>query len=216
MASETFKRRAPTVQLEGRGSSRPSFAASASRLPPTDRRLDAAVRRRPPGSTRSTVLELVLEIGAASAIGDRRTSRPAWKCWAHGGDDSPTTPHGVERARDSADAQHLHDRSAEEWFHLRGRGGTRAGRWTRCRRRVDLTTRRLLRSPRSRPTSATVFVVGWVAERHPSLIAAVRDAGHGDRIARLPAPARLTISGLMAFAPTFDSLRACRRSASRR
>lgn len=43
---------------------------------------------------------------------------------------------------------------------------------------MELTTRILLDLLDRVNVRATVFVVGWVAERHPQLVAAVRDAGH--------------------------------------
>ena len=67
----------------------------------------------------------------------------------------------------------------EEWFHVCGVGGALAPEnWDRLPTRVEETTRVILDLLDRRHVRATFFVVGWVAERHPRLIEAVRDAGH--------------------------------------
>ncbi|HKB09708.1 MAG TPA: polysaccharide deacetylase family protein [Vicinamibacterales bacterium] len=68
----------------------------------------------------------------------------------------------------------------EEWFHIcaSGLAALRPDNWDRLPSRVDLTTRLLLDVLEGARVRATFFVVGWVAERHPDLIAAVRRAGH--------------------------------------
>ena len=67
----------------------------------------------------------------------------------------------------------------EEWFHVCGVGGALAPEnWDRLPTRVEDTTRVILDLLDRRRVRATFFVVGWVAERHPRLIEAVRDAGH--------------------------------------
>jgi polysaccharide deacetylase family protein (PEP-CTERM system associated) len=67
----------------------------------------------------------------------------------------------------------------EEWFHICGVGGPLAPEhWDTLPSRVDLTTRRVLDLLDRAHVSATFFVVGWVAERHPELISAVMAAGH--------------------------------------
>ncbi len=50
--------------------------------------------------------------------------------------------------------------------------------WTRFESRVEANTYRLLDIFESHKVSATFFVLGWVAERHPSLIRAIPQAGH--------------------------------------
>jgi polysaccharide deacetylase family protein (PEP-CTERM system associated) len=67
----------------------------------------------------------------------------------------------------------------EEWFHVCGVGGTldRAN-WDRLPSRVISTTRRLLDLLGTSGIRATFFVVGWVAERHPALVAEIAGAGH--------------------------------------
>ena len=67
----------------------------------------------------------------------------------------------------------------EEWFHVCGVGGALAfERWDELPSRVVPTTRLLLDLLDRAGVRATFFVVGWVAERHPRLVEAVRDAGH--------------------------------------
>jgi len=67
----------------------------------------------------------------------------------------------------------------EEWFHVCGVGGALAPEnWDRLPTRVEETTRLLLDLLDRRHVRATFFVVGWVAERHPALIEAIRAAGH--------------------------------------
>lgn len=67
----------------------------------------------------------------------------------------------------------------EEWFHVCGVEGTLAAdNWSRLPSRVEPTTRLLLDLLDRAGVRATFFVVGWVAERHPRLVEAVRSAGH--------------------------------------
>jgi polysaccharide deacetylase family protein (PEP-CTERM system associated) len=68
----------------------------------------------------------------------------------------------------------------EEWFHVCASGvdALRPDNWERLPSRVVLTTRLVLDLFDEANVRATFFVVGWVAERHPELIAAVRAAGH--------------------------------------
>jgi polysaccharide deacetylase family protein (PEP-CTERM system associated) len=67
----------------------------------------------------------------------------------------------------------------EEWFHVCGAGGELAPEhWDQLPSRVELTTERLLDLLDRVQVTATFFVVGWVAERHPRLIEDVKRAGH--------------------------------------
>jgi polysaccharide deacetylase family protein (PEP-CTERM system associated) len=67
----------------------------------------------------------------------------------------------------------------EEWFHICGAGGALArDRWTTLPSRVVSTTRMLLEDFDRTNARATFFVLGWVAERYPSLVAEIRAAGH--------------------------------------
>ena len=67
----------------------------------------------------------------------------------------------------------------EEWFHACGVGGPLArGHWDALPSRVVATTRDLLHLLDSCGVRGTFFVLGWVAERHPALVAEIARAGH--------------------------------------
>jgi polysaccharide deacetylase family protein (PEP-CTERM system associated) len=67
----------------------------------------------------------------------------------------------------------------EEWFHICGPIDALAfERWPSLRSRVVHTTRLLLEDLDRAGARATFFVVGWVAERHPELVAEIVAAGH--------------------------------------
>jgi polysaccharide deacetylase family protein (PEP-CTERM system associated) len=67
----------------------------------------------------------------------------------------------------------------EEWFHVCGVGGPLAREhWDALPSRVVRTTRDLLDLLDSCGVRATFFVLGWVAERHPALVADIARAGH--------------------------------------
>jgi len=68
----------------------------------------------------------------------------------------------------------------EEWFHIcvSGNPALDPENWPSLPSRVELTTRLLLDMLDRLSIRATFFVVGWVAERHPELIASVGAAGH--------------------------------------
>ena len=67
----------------------------------------------------------------------------------------------------------------EEWFHICGAGdhlGPAA--WDALPSSVVATTRLLLDELECAGVTATFFVLGWVAERHPSLVSEILSAGH--------------------------------------
>lgn len=67
----------------------------------------------------------------------------------------------------------------EEWFHVCGAGGPLAfDRWDTLTSRVVETTRDLLGLLDACGVRGTFFVLGWVAERHPALVAEIVDGGH--------------------------------------
>ena len=67
----------------------------------------------------------------------------------------------------------------EEWFHICGQvEGVAFDRWPALPSRVLLTTRLLLDDLDRAGIRATFFVLGWVAERHPELVAEILSAGH--------------------------------------
>ena len=67
----------------------------------------------------------------------------------------------------------------EEWFHICGVGGPLAPEhWDRLPSRVVDTTRWLIEDLDAVGARATFFVLGWVADRHPQLVAEILAAGH--------------------------------------
>jgi polysaccharide deacetylase family protein (PEP-CTERM system associated) len=66
----------------------------------------------------------------------------------------------------------------EEWFHICGVPGLEPARWSTLRSRVERTTRTLLDLFSRAGARATFFVLGWVAERYPHLVAEITQAGH--------------------------------------
>ena len=67
----------------------------------------------------------------------------------------------------------------EEWFHICGVGGPLApANWDALPSRVVQTTRLLLDDLCRSQVRATFFVLGWVAERYPALVADIVAAGH--------------------------------------
>jgi polysaccharide deacetylase family protein (PEP-CTERM system associated) len=67
----------------------------------------------------------------------------------------------------------------EEWFHVCGIDGPLAiDRWDGLASRVVDTTRDLLDLLDACGVRGTFFVLGWVAERHPTLVAEIARAGH--------------------------------------
>jgi polysaccharide deacetylase family protein (PEP-CTERM system associated) len=67
----------------------------------------------------------------------------------------------------------------EDYFHVSVFDGViPRTAWTTLESRVEANTDRLLRMFEERGVSATFFVLGWVAERHPGLIRRIATAGH--------------------------------------
>src|SRR3954454_10460957 len=67
----------------------------------------------------------------------------------------------------------------EEWFHICGPIDAVAfERWPALRSRVVETTRLLLEDLDRAGARATFFVLGWIAARHPTLVAEILAAGH--------------------------------------
>ena len=67
----------------------------------------------------------------------------------------------------------------EEWFHVCGVPAlAEPSAWDALESRVVADTAAHPRPARSLRRRATCFVLGWVAERHPRLVARIRDAGH--------------------------------------
>jgi peptidoglycan-N-acetylglucosamine deacetylase len=66
----------------------------------------------------------------------------------------------------------------EEWFHICGVPALQPDSWLRLPSRVERTTRLLLDDLDAAGVTGTFFVVGWVAQRYPELVAAILTAGH--------------------------------------
>jgi polysaccharide deacetylase family protein (PEP-CTERM system associated) len=66
----------------------------------------------------------------------------------------------------------------EEWFHICGVPSLERGAWEALPSRVELTTRMVLDLCDRTDTRATFFVLGWIAERWPQLVADIEAAGH--------------------------------------
>lgn len=102
----------------------------------------------------------------------------------------PRGPVAVETGANREPVTNLLTIDVEDYFHAYGlassappRPGHRPGRapryaWDAMPGRVDYTTRRLLSLLQEHGVSATFFVLGWVAERHPELVRAIAAGGH--------------------------------------
>src|SRR5436190_512980 len=67
----------------------------------------------------------------------------------------------------------------EDYYHVSGfEGVIDRDRWDDFEPRVGVSTDRLLDCLAAANVRATFFVLGWVAERQPSLVRAIRAAGH--------------------------------------
>jgi len=67
----------------------------------------------------------------------------------------------------------------EDYFHVSGFADVvRAEDWPNFESRVEVNTRKLLDIFSAHGAVATFFVLGWVAERYPRLVQALRRAGH--------------------------------------
>ncbi len=81
--------------------------------------------------------------------------------------------------RGDAPLTHAFSVDVEDYFHVEAfRGVIDRAAWDQYEPRVERNTHRILRLLEEQNTLATFFVLGWVAERSPSLIKAIRDAGH--------------------------------------
>lgn len=67
----------------------------------------------------------------------------------------------------------------EEWFHMCGAGASLdPSNWPRLPSRVERTTDTLLDLLDGLEIRATFFILGYVAETHPDLVARIQQAGH--------------------------------------
>ena len=74
---------------------------------------------------------------------------------------------------------HILTVDVEDWFHiLETDVAPERARWDELESRVERNTERLLELFAETGASATFFVVGWVAWRHPELVRRIASAGH--------------------------------------
>jgi polysaccharide deacetylase family protein (PEP-CTERM system associated) len=74
---------------------------------------------------------------------------------------------------------HILTVDVEDWFHiLESDAAPERARWDELESRVERNTERLLELFADFGASATFFVVGWVAWRHPQLVRRIAAAGH--------------------------------------
>ena len=66
----------------------------------------------------------------------------------------------------------------EDWFHVCGVSSLSRSHWDALPSRIGDTTRWLLDALDATGIRATFFTLGWIADRHPQLVAEVRRAGH--------------------------------------
>jgi polysaccharide deacetylase family protein (PEP-CTERM system associated) len=67
----------------------------------------------------------------------------------------------------------------EDYYHVSGfEHCVSRSQWSRFESRVERSTHRLLDRLDEAGTTATFFVLGWVAQRHPRLVRAIAAAGH--------------------------------------
>jgi len=66
----------------------------------------------------------------------------------------------------------------EDWFHVCGVSALSHDKWSALPSRVGENTRWLLDTLDTAGVRATFFVLGWIADQHPQLVADVRSAGH--------------------------------------
>jgi peptidoglycan-N-acetylglucosamine deacetylase len=66
----------------------------------------------------------------------------------------------------------------EEWFHICGVPALGPARWPDLDSRVETTTMRVLDECEAAGITGTFFIVGWVAERYPQIVAAILARGH--------------------------------------
>jgi polysaccharide deacetylase family protein (PEP-CTERM system associated) len=87
-----------------------------------------------------------------------------------------TQPHELPAERALLNALTI---DVEDYYHVTGfEGRVDRARWDEYPSRVGPNTRRLLDLLAAAGVRATFFVLGWVAERQPALVRAIRRAGH--------------------------------------
>ena len=76
--------------------------------------------------------------------------------------------------------KHLLSFDFEEWFHIIQNDSVepRAEEWNTLAPRIEVMTGKLLDFLRKRNAKATFFILGWVAEKYPGLVASLAREGH--------------------------------------
>lgn len=79
-----------------------------------------------------------------------------------------------------SDPTHILSIDVEEYFHVQAaaEGGLSADDWSTCERRLETSVDRTLQLLAAHDTTATFFVLGWVAEHEPDVVRRIADAGH--------------------------------------
>jgi len=85
---------------------------------------------------------------------------------------------GLAAVTDKAGPRNSLTVDLEEWFHICGIAPLASHHWDRLPSRIIPTTNSLLDLLDRSQVRATFFAVGWIAERHPTLIQAIASAGH--------------------------------------
>jgi len=67
----------------------------------------------------------------------------------------------------------------EDWFQVENlKGVVSYGDWESAELRVEANTEKILALLREHKVKATFFILGWIAEKRPSLVKAIHDEGH--------------------------------------
>ena len=79
-----------------------------------------------------------------------------------------------------SDASHILSIDVEEYFHVQAaaEGGLSVDDWSSCERRLEGSVGRTLELLAAYDTTATFFVLGWVAEHEAGVVRRIADAGH--------------------------------------
>jgi len=78
------------------------------------------------------------------------------------------------------DVEHLRSFDVEEYFQVEAavRAGLGPDDWTRLQKRLSPAVDRCLQALADHQTTATFFVLGWVAQHEPQVVRRIADAGH--------------------------------------
>lgn len=92
---------------------------------------------------------------------------------------APGRAGGASASARSGGTEHLLTVDVEEYFHVTAfRGRVHPSEWATLESRVESSVELLLETLEAHSTTATFFVLGWVADRHPALVRQIHDCGH--------------------------------------